>query len=531
MGQSLSEAKQAKRAEAASGCEPRSIQRRRSFVVVIGSAFLWSWGFLCFLSPVMFPPDAALDASIGIEIGFFVSQASVVAFALCVMALSRRRRLVVRRSAFFVAAVAISLSAVGIAWAVRANAMGVVIACGIVDGVCVTLLGVAWGARYSLGPKRIRPLVVLSFLVAYLLYLVVPHLPGPVPIACVCLLPVASWALWRNDATIRHEVASEVFPVRASDKGPGSLGELAAGSWEASVLPWRSLSVLLIATFIGNLITSVLLGRGYAGVDSLFFGGIVVCACIATMALVPLTSGRTTLSVGSVYRITVTFTAIGLVAIMVFGVAGVAVGGALVQGSAFFLQVLVFLVVTQSTQESGLSPLLSFSIGQAVISGVVFLGNVLGKQIGDLFGSGAFVLDVLCGASVLVLFFMLVARASAYSDGEMSQRGALADNEVETRVSPQGEAASRVEAALQPATSEELMVGKIASFAEAHGLTHRETEVFGYLARGRSLPYIAGELFVTTGTVKTHTTHIYQKLGVNSKQDLLDMFDSWGSQA
>lgn len=75
------------------------------------------------------------------------------------------------------------------------------------------------------------------------------------------------------------------------------------------------------------------------------------------------------------------------------------------------------------------------------------------------------------------------------------------------------------------------MVGKIASFAEAHGLTHRETEVFGYLARGRSLPYIAGELFVTTGTVKTHTTHIYQKLGVNSKQDLLDMFDSWGSQA
>ena len=41
---------------------------------------------------------------------------------------------------------------------------------------------------------------------------------------------------------------------------------------------------------------------------------------------------------------------------MVFGTAAVPVGGALVQGSAFFLQVLVFLVITQSTQELGLSP-------------------------------------------------------------------------------------------------------------------------------------------------------------------------------
>ena len=29
--------------------------------------------------------------------------------------------------------------------------------------------------------------------------------------------------------------------------------------------------------------------------------------------------------------------------------------------------------------------------------------------------------------------------------------------------------------------------------------------------RGRTLPYIANELFVTTGTVKTHVRHIYEK--------------------
>ena len=167
----------------------------------------------------------------------------------------------------------------------------------------------------------------------------------------------------------------------------------------------------MAATFIGNLMASVLMGRSYAGVDSLFFGGIVVCASIATMMLVPLTARRASISVDGVYRITVTFTAVGLVAIMVFGTAAVPVGGALVQGSAFFLQVLVFLVITQSTQELGLSPLLSFSVGQGLVSGVVFAGNVVGKQVYALFGSGDFVLDVMCGLGLLALFFMLVRRA------------------------------------------------------------------------------------------------------------------------
>ncbi|MFQ9179600.1 MAG: hypothetical protein ACLR3C_06525 [Eggerthella lenta] len=52
------------------------------------------------------------------------------------------------------------------------------------------------------------------------------------------------------------------------------------------MLPWRAVSVLIAATFIGNLMASVLMGA-VAGVDSLFFGGIVVCASIATMMLVP----------------------------------------------------------------------------------------------------------------------------------------------------------------------------------------------------------------------------------------------------
>ena len=64
------------------------------------------------------------------------------------------------------------------------------------------------------------------------------------------------------------------------------------------------------------------------------------------------------------------------------------------------------------------------------------------------------------------------------------------------------------------------------AFTRAVGLTSRETEILALLVRGRTLPYIANELFVTTGTVKTHVRHIYEKALVNNRQELLDKVEA-----
>ena len=525
-----------RRSRSARGSEQARVEARSLIKTVAGSSFLWAWGFLCYLSPALIPQPNAGGQSVGLEYGFFASQGAVVLFAFVVALRARRRRIVVRTPVFLAAAVVSSLTVVVLAQAVRASALPAVLACGVVDGFCVALLGAAWGARYSLGSRGMRPLVVVSFLVAYVLYLLVAHVPEPWSMAVACALPLASWALWMSDASARHELSADVFPDRDANEAASMPGELSAGLWEARVLPWRAVGVLVAAAFVGNLVASVVMGRGYASVDSLFFGGVVVCACIATMSLVPLTAGRNALSVEGVYRITLTFTAVGLVAIMVFGAAGIPVGGALVQGSAFFLQVLVFLVITQSTQEEGLSPLLSFSVGQALIAGVVFAGNVLGKQVFALFGSDAFVLDVVCGCGLLALFFMLVSRASA--GGGIEGAGTVAEEEGESgegremgkegklRASPLrgGRGPSPSPSPSRPCPEPEQV--EFAPLAARYALTPRETEVLGYLVRGRTLPYIADALFVTTGTVKTHTVHIYRKLQVNSRQELLDLFEA-----
>jgi DNA-binding CsgD family transcriptional regulator len=59
--------------------------------------------------------------------------------------------------------------------------------------------------------------------------------------------------------------------------------------------------------------------------------------------------------------------------------------------------------------------------------------------------------------------------------------------------------------------------------SKRYGLSNREKEILVLLAQGRSRPYIQQELHLADGTVKTHTTHIYAKMQVHSRQELLDL--------
>lgn len=57
---------------------------------------------------------------------------------------------------------------------------------------------------------------------------------------------------------------------------------------------------------------------------------------------------------------------------------------------------------------------------------------------------------------------------------------------------------------------------------EEFGLTNREAEVLALLAEGRSSSYIAESLVLSEHTVRSYVKNIYQKMGVHSKQDLID---------
>lgn len=530
---------------------------------VFGSACLWAWGFLAYLSPVLIPAERPVGG-VGIEVGFFVSQGAVVAAAVAIVLALRKRSVAVGSGVLLACASLLALASALLPLTVAIDAPWPLVGCGAICGVAGTLLGCAWGARYSLESRDVSAVVMVSFLVAYGIYfaILLLYVATPFVVAAqvvVVFLPLASWGLWFWDASARSGLAPEVFPSSALSTdiagSPGSSGkapgEVTAGSRELHALPWRSLGVIAVAALVGNVMASVIMGTSYEGADSLYPGGIALCACIATMALVPLTAERTAFSVAQLYRITVTFSVVGLVAILVLGAAAVPVGGALVQGCTLFFQPLVYVVVTRSTRLQGLSPLVAFGVGQALISAVVLAGNLVGKLLFQMAGETPLLLSAVCGAGVLALFFMVVARAAQVGEeGNEEKDGGTEEMEAETRGADRVKAAAAGRGSSGVAAGERLFedggtteaatlpngdcaagVGaqgedSAAVFARAVGLTARETEILSLLVRGRTLPYIANELFVTTGTVKTHVRHIYEKALVNNRQELLDKVEA-----
>lgn len=78
---------------------------------------------------------------------------------------------------------------------------------------------------------------------------------------------------------------------------------------------------------------------------------------------------------------------------------------------------------------------------------------------------------------------------------------------------------------LEDARSAEIYDG----FARKYDLSPREREVVKMVAQGYSSAFIAGQLGVSQSTAKSHISHIYQKVGVHRKDELLELMDARGA--
>ena len=530
---------------------------------MVGAACLWAWGYVANLSAALFP-HAYVVASIGIEYAYYASQLTLAVLAVALVGLLHRRHPGLSPAVVLAAGVCLA----GASWAISLL-MGMptgsqgspgwigaaVIACGVVYGAAGLVLTVAWGARFSLGSRSMRQVVLLSFLLGYLIYLAIPVLPSRASTLIACLLPLASAGLWLLDSWRRHQLTGEVWPQERM------LGEASAGLVNAGILPWRAMALFSAAALVGNFVTSLLMGSSYTGAQTIFPGGFLVCCCITAVALIAVSQGALSLDIGLLYRYCLPFSVLGMLLLLVAPDRSGALAGALVTGASLFLQALVILKVTESARQTGASPLLAFSVGQGLVGGVVFLGNAGGRVVSDLVseipGMGEAVLPLACAIGVFTIFYLLVlttdglARRVARLEGTKEGRGeecagpaaAASVGQPFPRATAAGPAASAastlagsasasgepVSSAAANAASAEAL--RLDSFAQTLSLTPREAEVCRYLVQGRSLPFIAEQLYVTAGTVKTHAIHIYRKAGVTSKQELISLFGESVGQA
>ena len=161
------------------------------------------------------------------------------------------------------------------------------------------------------------------------------------------------------------------------------------------------------------------------------------------------------------------------------------------------IQVLVYLFAITLAKQ-GKAPV---ALGVGLLNGSVQLGVLFGNLAGSACAGPAAASSEVAFLSALICLVALV--------------GIVAPQREPIEVRPMAEAGS-------DALEHSLMVG-CELLQKKFGLSDRETEIAFLLARGYSRPYIREKLFISKNTVATHIRHIYGKLGIHSKEELIDL--------
>lgn len=176
---------------------------------------------------------------------------------------------------------------------------------------------------------------------------------------------------------------------------------------------------------------------------------------------------------------------------------------------------MVFLLfIVEQSRRLGVSSYLLTSLYMVASSLFLLVGLAIGMGLGAVSADyGLSLLTLLAFAAIypLAVVLMVVLRRGR-GDAEPVREGAAAAGPASPEPAPR-----EAEAAF------ERCLGR---YAETYGLTKRETEILGYLARGRSARFIAEELVISENTVWAHVKRVYAKLDVHDKQELMSRFEA-----
>lgn len=220
-------------------------------------------------------------------------------------------------------------------------------------------------------------------------------------------------------------------------------------------------------------------------------------------------------------------------------------------GSYYFIALLVTYVVAETAHERRVSPyvlmgaaaaLARVCLAVALVTGYAFGSLPPGGPFGEAENTMRYLVVIMAVIYALSLAAVLVSRdrrrrRGAEGAGEEVREaargnlagveGAAAEGFAAGGVTGEAAAASTAEASSPAApTDDAAFEARCARLAERGGLTEREAEILGYLARGRTNAYIATTLFVSENTVRSHVRNLYAKLDVHTRQQLIDLVEA-----
>lgn len=466
---------------------------------IVGSTCLWAWVDTMYKSGFFAAFDPAAPMA---EMAVWLTFLLIVPLSAAVLALRKRvEPLFSRRSVAMACGVAGSVgSALFIASAILCS-WPVLVVGALLASVFMGMSILQWGALYCReGEASATVYVAGGFACALLPDLTFMLMESTAAAVLPATLPVLSGLLYASMPDERRRygpvrAASGAPDARQAGKGPLGRMRLALG---VSLQTVCSLALIMIGLgYMHHRMSFAPLPAGGTDVSVALqvARGLISAALFALALLAP---KRTHL----VYRL-------GLLAI----IAGFSLMPLLAQTNSFWVSgavvlsgyttfdVLIWVIVAQVAY-AGMSDGLTVTCAVRMLVSSLFcaLGGIVGIMLDGDAASAPFPY----ADAIFVGYLMTIATVLVLSGRDVWDL-------FDARPAP-------VDAPGQKTPDETL-----AELAEQWRLTDREREVFGFLAVGRTQPWVAERLSISESTVNSHVRHIYAKAGVNSRQGLLDL--------
>ena len=350
----------------------------------------------------------------------------------------------------------------------------------LAGGIGSALLILLWCEIYScLSPTRVALYYALAIIGGVVLTFALQGFSDEYLYGALLVLPALSAALAHR--SYRLYVPAEDRPIAANRR----------------LIPWKFFLILalfeLVASYSSAHIRSAYpLLVGSHSTATTLVGGLVLFAWVWWF------SNRLPLS--ALYRAPVILLCCGLLIVPLFGLGGNLAGSFCTALGVMLFNAIVFLFLCDISKRFGVSALLLFGIEESLI-----LVSWVGREGALLFdGSGLFGGT---GPAIVAIAAIVAVATLVLNEREIGERWGIA---FMGKRPPEENERTR-------------LARRCATVAEARRLTPREREVMELLAQGKSLSGVAHELIIAEGTAKAHTRHIYEKLGINTRQELLDL--------
>jgi DNA-binding CsgD family transcriptional regulator len=170
--------------------------------------------------------------------------------------------------------------------------------------------------------------------------------------------------------------------------------------------------------------------------------------------------------------------------------------------------ILTMLILSSISYRFGVGAVWLFGIER----GVRTLAQVIGRFTFNTIPGGAdFASEGHIMFTIVVVILVIAATIILLGEKELSSKWGI--NFLRSSVGAEGGDASE----------QHVLADVCARISREYNLSARESEILLLLGRKKSLPSIEAELFIANGTVKAHIRHIYGKLGIHKRRELLDM--------